>query len=150
MMTELSKTKLTNETPALRRLGKFVLAALSANKTTAGALALLLLASQASAASFIFSTGDPDGKIATLSRPSSPGKIQTETADDFMVTQAVVIAQATFTGLLPSGAVPASVGNVEVEFYHVFPGDSNTNRTPNVPTRANSPGDVEIEDATRD
>ncbi|HYV28918.1 MAG TPA: hypothetical protein VFA77_15390 [Candidatus Eisenbacteria bacterium] len=142
--------KTINETPALRRLGPFGWAALSTKKTTAGALTLLLLAFQTSAATFLFSTGDPDGKIATLSRPSSPGKIQTETADDFMVTQAVVIAQATFTGLLPSGAVPASVGNVEVEFYHVFPGDSNTNRTPNVPTRANSPGDVEIEDATRD
>ena len=42
MMTELSKTKTINETPVLRRLGAFVLAALSANKATVGALALLL------------------------------------------------------------------------------------------------------------
>jgi hypothetical protein len=42
MMTELSKTKTINETPALRRLGAFVWAALSANKATVGALALLL------------------------------------------------------------------------------------------------------------
>src|SRR5438445_11713012 len=34
--------------------------------------ALLLLVSQASAGSFFFSTGAPDGKIGTLSRPSSP------------------------------------------------------------------------------
>src|SRR5262245_10665968 len=124
--------------------------ALSAHKTTIGALALLLWAAQLSAASFTFSTGDPDGKIATLSRVPGLDKIQTETADDFVVTQAVVISQATFTGLLPVGTSPNSVGNVEVEFYHVFPGDSNTNRTINVPTRANSPGDVEIDDATRD
>jgi len=150
MMTELSKTKLTNETPALRRLGKFVLAALSANKTTAGALALLLLASQASAASFIFSTGDPDGKIATLSRPSSPGKIQTETADDFVATQAVVISQATFTGLLPLGAALTGISDVEIEIYHVFPGDSANPPSGNVLTRTNSPGDVEIDSATRD
>jgi hypothetical protein len=39
---------------------------------------------------------------------------------------------------------------VEIEFYHVFPGDSDTARTPNVPTRKNSPGDVEIGSATRD
>jgi Protein of unknown function (DUF3455) len=42
MMTELSKTKTINETPVLRRLGAFVWAALSANKTAVGALALLL------------------------------------------------------------------------------------------------------------
>src|SRR2546422_7046052 len=44
-----------------------------------------LFRSQAPAASFSFSTGDPDGKVATLSRPASPGKIQTETADDFVI-----------------------------------------------------------------
>ena len=42
MMTEVSKTKTINETPVLRRLGAFVWAALSANKTAVGALALLL------------------------------------------------------------------------------------------------------------
>jgi hypothetical protein len=46
----------------------------------------ILLASQASADPFFFSTGDPDGKIATHSLPAIPGKIQTETADDFVVT----------------------------------------------------------------
>ena len=44
MMTELNKTKSINETPALRRLGAFVRAALSANKNTAGAMTLLLVA----------------------------------------------------------------------------------------------------------
>jgi hypothetical protein len=132
--------------------GRFGMKALSAHttKTAVGALALLACAAQLSAASFFFSTGEPDGKIATLSRPAGLDKIQTETADDFVVTQAVVIAQATFTGLLPAGASPDSVGNVEIEFYHVFPGDSDTNRTLTVPTRANSPGDVEIDGATRD
>jgi hypothetical protein len=121
------------------------------NKTLAGGLALLLLASQASAASFTFSTGNPDGKIATLSRPSSPGKIQTETADDFtVVSNTTLINQASFTGLIPLGAPLSSALNVEVEIYHVFPNDSDTNRTPHVPTRANSPGDVEIDGATRD
>jgi len=121
------------------------------NKTLAGGLALLLLASQASAASFSFSTGDPDGKIATLSRSSSRGKIQTEAADDFIVvSNTTLISQATFTGLIPSGAPLSSVMNVEIEIYHVFPNDSDTNRTVRVPTRVNSPGDVEIDDATRD
>ena len=151
MMNEQNKTKTVNKTPALRRLRSFVLAALSANKISVGALASLLLVSQASAASFSFSTGDPDGKIATLSRPSTPGQIQTETADDFLiVSNTTLISRATFTGLIPSGAPLSSILNVEVEIYHVFPGDSDTNRTLRVPTRANSPGDVEIDDATRD
>jgi uncharacterized protein YraI len=121
------------------------------NKTAVGALALLLMVAQASAAQFSFSTGNPDGKIATLSRPSSLGKFQTETADDFIIVSNItLISQATFTGLIPSGAPLSSVQNVEIEIYHVFPNDSDTNRTIHVPTRANSPGDVEIDDATRD
>jgi len=137
MRNERSKTRTINEMPALRRLGPI-------------ALALVLLASQALAVSFSFSTGDPDGKIATLSRPSSPGKNQTETADDFILTETTLINQATFTGLLPLGVPLASISDVEVELYHVFPGDSDTNRVLTVPTRANSPGDVEIDNATRD
>src|SRR6266478_1666289 len=152
MIKERNKTKTTNETPTLRRRGLTVLAVLSANKTTAvGALGLFLMVSGASAASFSFSTGNPDGKIATLSRHPSPGKIQTETADDFIiVSNTTLISQATFTGLIPLGAPLSSALNVEIEIYHVFPNDSDTNRTLRVPTRANSPGDVEIDDATRD
>ena len=150
MMKERNKTKTINATPVLRRLGAFAFTALSAKRTAIGALGLLLVVSQASADSFSFSTGDPDGKIATLSRPSSPGKIQTETADDFIVTQTTLINQATFTGLLPLGASLASISEVEIEMYLVFPGDSDTNRVLTVPTRANSPGDVEIDGATRD
>jgi hypothetical protein len=122
----------------------------SFNKITFGALTLLLLAAGASAASFSFSTGDPDGKIATLSRPFGLGKIQTETADDFVATQAVVISQATFTGLLPAGSSLASIIGVEIEIYHVFPGDSALPPSGNVLTRTNSPSDVEIDSATRD
>ena len=144
------KMKMSNQTLPSQRSGAFFGRAYSASKAiTVGALASLLLAFQVPAASFSVFTGDPDGKIATLSRPSSLGKIQTETADDFVVTQSVVISEATFTGLLPSGTPLASIGNVEIEFYNRFPDDSDTNRTPNVPTRANSPSDVEIDGATR-
>src|SRR4030095_390704 len=103
------------DTRAFRQLAPFGLAARSARSATVGVLAMLLLVFEAAAASFSFSTGDPDGKIATLSRPSSPGKIQTETGDEFVVAQAVVISQATFTGLLPLGASLFSIGNVEIE-----------------------------------
>jgi len=105
--------------------------------------------SPASADVFAFSTGDPDGKIATLSRVASAGKIQTETADDFLLTQGTRIDQATFIGLIPTGA-PVAITDVEIEFYHVFPTDSTNPPSGNVTTRANSPADVEIATATRD
>ena len=114
-------------------------------------VAWLLLAASASASSFSFSTGDPDGKIATLSRPASDGTIQTETADDFVITaDTTLITHATFTGLLPAGAPLSSILQVEVEIYHVFPLDSATPPSGNVVTRTNSPSDVEIGSATRD
>jgi hypothetical protein len=112
--------------------------------------ALLFLQPRASATPFAFTTGVPDGKIGTLSRPASAGLIQTETADDFVLNECVLINQATFTGLLPTGAPLSSINRVEIEIYHVFPVDSDTNRTPAVVTRTNSPSDVEIDDATRD
>jgi len=112
--------------------------------------ALLFLPPRASASSFSFTTGAPDGLIGTLSRPASAGLIQTETADDFVLNQCVLINEATFTGLLPLGAPLSSINRVEIEIYHVFPVDSDTNRTPAVVTRMNSPSDVEIDDATRD
>jgi hypothetical protein len=112
--------------------------------------ALLLLPPRASAADFSFSTGAPDGRIGTLSRPASAGLVQTETADDFILSECVLINEATFTGLLTPGASVANINRVEVEIYHVFPVDSDTNRTPAVVTRTNSPSDVEIDDATRD
>src|SRR5437867_3022264 len=112
--------------------------------------ALLLLGAQVSAASFSFSTGNPDGKIATLSRPPLGPLIQTETADDFILPETTLIRLATFTGLIPSDASLDSILNVEVEIYHVFPNDSADPPSGNVPTRNNSPGDVEIDDATRD
>src|SRR6266478_3902456 len=44
----------------------------------------------------------------------------------------------------------ANIANVEVELYHVFPEDSINPPSGNVPSRANSPSDVEIDSATRD
>ncbi len=99
---------------------------------------------------FFFSTGNPDGLIGTLSRPAGAGLIQTETADDFILTQSTSITNATFVGLLPSGAPLTSITNVEIEFYHVFPADSAFPPSGNVPTRVNSPADVEIGSATRE
>jgi hypothetical protein len=102
----------------------------------------------AAADGFTFSTGDPDGRIATLSRPNGgPGIIETETAEDFILPQFTSLTQATFTGLVPAGA---SVTQVEIEFYHVFPTDSAFPPSGNVVSRVNSPADNEIAAATRD
>jgi len=113
-------------------------------------LAPLALITQASAVVFSFSTGAPDGLIATLSRVPGPTGIQTETADDFILATNTLINQATFTGLIPPGASLSSVSEVEVETYHVFPADSVLPPSGNVPNRTNSPSDVEIGSATRD
>jgi hypothetical protein len=104
----------------------------------------------AAAASFTFITGNPDGKIATLSRQASGTTIQTETADDFILGQSTLLTSATFTGLLPSGSPVSNISQVEIEFYHVFPADSANPPSGNAFTRANSPADVEIASATRD
>jgi len=112
--------------------------------------AAVWIATPAGATSFFFSTGNPDGRLGALSRPASPGELETETADDFILNDTTVITGATVSGLLTSGATPADIGNVEVEAYHVFPADSVNPPSGNVPTRANSPSDVEIGSATRD
>ena len=84
--------------------------------------------------------------MATASRPGvSGGPSEIESADDFVLANPTSITSATFTGLVPTGF---SVTDVVVEIYRVFPLDSNTSRTPNVPTRMNSPSDVAF--ATRD
>ena len=109
------------------------------------------LASPAMADVFSFSTGNPDGRMAAATRPDSPGKFEIETGDDFVLTSQSFINSASFVGLLSGGA---TIGEVRVEIYRVFPNDSDVGRTsgpptfstPNVPTRVNSPSDVEFVD----
>ena len=43
---------------------------------------------------FFFSTGAPDGLVGTLSQPAAAGTLETETADDFILTEATSIAGA--------------------------------------------------------
>ena len=113
-----------------------------------------LLAAPMMADSFFFSTGNPDAKMAAASRPSSAGKIEIETGDDFVLTSETQISGASFAGLLTGGATLAQIADVRVEIYRVFPEDSDVGRTsgaptfstPEVPTRVNSPSDVEFAD----
>jgi len=84
-------------------------------------IAGMWLATPALAGSFFFSSGTPDGRLGALSQRPSAGGLETETADDFVLTQSTIITGATIVGLIPSGAPLSTIGNVEVEFYHVFP-----------------------------
>src|SRR6476646_7555737 len=72
-------------------------------------------------ADFSFTTGNPDGLLSAASRRASPGKLETETADDFTLDQTTVIRRATIVGLVLSGTKPEDVKEVEVELYHVLP-----------------------------
>jgi PEP-CTERM motif len=88
------------------------------------------------------------------SRPGSTGKIEIEAADDFVLTSRTNLTSATFTGLVPLGTSLSDVVDVRVEIYRVFPRDSDVGRTSGpptfstgqVPTRVNSPSDVEFDD----
>jgi PEP-CTERM motif-containing protein len=123
-------------------------------KTSGAAVLLgLLTALPAAATPFTFSTGTVTNDIATGARPGpdSGSNQETESADDFLLNDATRLNSATFTGLIPTDA---SVSQVIVEIYRVFPKDSDTTRTdPNppfgtskVPARQNSPSDVEFLD----
>jgi PEP-CTERM motif len=109
------------------------------------AVTLTLIGGVTHAGPFFFSTGNPDGRIATASRPDTPAKPEIESADDFILTSSLTtLTSATFTGLLTG--TPASIGEVRVEIYRVFPKDSAVPPSGNVPTRTNSPSDVEFVD----
>jgi hypothetical protein len=162
--TNSIKREAENEKPIYQNKGR-----INEMKTTRRAVisrgsligaALALSASLATplwASSFFFTTGAPDGLLGALSRRPSPGKAETETADDFFLQETTVITSATITGLIPAGTPLENIRDVEVEVYHIFPLDSDVGRTSGpptfstaqVPTRVNSPSDVEIDTATR-
>jgi len=112
----------------------------------------LLPAVPAPADPFSFNTGAVTNLMATASRPSTGAPFEIESADDFALTSETKITSATFTGLV-TGSTP-TIGDVVVQIYEVFPNLSNVGRTSgpptfstnNVPTRVNSPSDVELDD----
>lgn len=116
-------------------------------RTAVFSLSLLLLAAGSRAATFTFSNGGPDFQMATASHPAG-SSIEVETADDFTTTGCTTITNATFFGLLPSGAPLSAITAVDVEIYRIFPLDSTNPPSGHVPTRSNSPSDVSF--ITRD
>lgn len=106
-------------------------------------LAIGAMAVAPAGASVIYNNLTPNNQMAIASRPGA-GTFEIEAADDFILTGTGTINSASFTGLLvppPTGG-SVSITNVVIEIYQVFPESSDTTRTPNVNTRANSPSDV--------
>jgi len=91
----------------------------------------------------------PNNSIGTASRPGTSGGFEIEAADDFVLGNRSTVNSASFMGLIVPGSDGApDISQIVAEMYRVFPLDSNATRTPNVPTRANSPSDVAF--ASRD
>ncbi len=128
-------------TPSPGRLSSFA-AALVALSLVAG------VAVADGAPAFSFSTGDPDGRMAMASRQGGSGIVETEAADDFVLTAGANLEHASFTGLLPSGTLPSTITSVTVRIYRAFPVDSANPPSGNVPARVGSPSDVVL--AARD
>src|SRR5712671_4604475 len=76
-----------------------------ANLTGATLAFGILVGMPAWPATFTFTTGAPDSRLGALSRRASPRKLETETADDFILQQTTVINRATITGLVPLGTL---------------------------------------------
>src|SRR5262245_12983145 len=81
----------------------------------------LAVASPAAATSIVFSNLNVIDAMAAASRPESPGKIEIETGDDFILNSSFSITSASFIGLVPFGF---SVNDLNLEIYRVFPADS--------------------------
>jgi hypothetical protein len=141
---------ITTRTISGDRMPAFAPSPLRIAVAAATVIASMWLSTPASADPYFFSTGAPDGLLGTLSQPAGKDSLETETADDFILSDTTAITRATIVGLIPTGTALTDIDNVEVELYHVFPRDSVELPVIQVPSRANSPADVEIGAATRD
>src|SRR5262249_38285185 len=73
------------------------------NKALISLALVAFLASPLWADTLFFATGSPNGALGALSQRPSPGNVETETADDFLLQETTVITHATIFGLLPVG-----------------------------------------------
>ncbi len=96
----------------------------------------------------LFSTGFPNNLIGMASRPPSPGLIEIEAADDFVLNAPATITGGSFWGVVTIPGQSAGTTGVTVSFYNIFPTDSTNPPDGLVPTRTNSPADDEF--ASRD
>jgi hypothetical protein len=92
----------------------------------------------------IYNNLTPNNLMGIATRPDiAGGPFEIEAGDDFFLGSQTLITSATIVGLIvPGSAGASSISDIVAEMYNIFPVDSNATRTPNVPTRANSPSDV--------
>ena len=121
-------------------------------------VAMLSLGSLAAATAYgevvVFDNLTPNDSMAVASRPASGSAFEIEAGDDFILGSHTSLTSASFIGLIvnPTGG-PTSISEINAEIYRVFPLDSDVGRTsgppkfstPQVPTRVNSPADVEFD-----
>src|SRR3954463_7167824 len=113
-------------------------------------IGMLLSIPAIGASADVYNNLTPNNSMAIATRPGTPGAFEIEAADDFILGTQTNVTGASFTGLFVPGAGAASVSQVAVEIYRIFPADSNVGRTSGpptfstsqVPTRVNSPSDV--------
>jgi len=106
-------------------------------------LGLAVVSAMPVRAGVLYNNLTPNNLMGIASRPG-PAGFEIEAADDFVLGSRSFVNSASFIGIFvpgPNGGLP-SVSDVLIEMYRVFPNDSNTVRTPLVPTRVNSPSDV--------
>jgi hypothetical protein len=106
------------------------------------AFCLIVFAAVPAMGDVIYNNLTPNNSMAIATRPDTAA-FEIEAGDDFFLKSRTSINGASFIGLIVPGSAGApSVSQVVVEMYRIFPLDSDTVRTPHVPTRANSPSDV--------
>src|SRR5262245_56451855 len=109
----------------------------------AAVLSLTVVLTAPAIGATIYNNLTQNNQVAIAIRPDSPGVFEIETGDDFLLGSATSITSASFIGLLvPGTSGTSAISEIVAEVYRIFPLDSNTTRTPNVPTRMNSPSDV--------
>src|SRR5262245_47318686 len=106
-------------------------------------LALGALQAVPASADVIYNNLTPNNQMAIASRTDT-NAFEIDAGDEFLVGTRSAVTSASFVGLMVPSASGAnfSISQVVAEIYRVFPLDSDTVRTPNVPTRNNSPSDV--------
>lgn len=111
------------------------------------ALGFTALLTAPAGAATIYNNLTPNDSIAIATRPDTSGLFEIEAADDFVLGSQTIINSASFIGILVPGTGGApSIDDIVAEMYRVFPLDSDATRTPNVPTRVNSPSDVAFDE----
>mmetsp|Transcript_31080 Transcript_31080/g.52333 ORF Transcript_31080/g.52333 Transcript_31080/m.52333 type:complete len:283 (-) Transcript_31080:561-1409(-) len=110
-------------------------------------LVVLAVALEAVLANYRFSTGNPDGRFASNIQIDGP---EWESADDFKLCYPTNLYSGSVYVLLPNNVNPLThIGQGAFEIYRIFPLDSAPFDNL-VPSRTNSPSDVDLGPKSRD